>query len=133
MIILTKQQLLVEIEAIEEKLIAFRRDLHRFPELSFQESRTAEKIADWLRGLELKVKTNVGEYGVTAELKGAFPGPTVALRADIDALPIQEETNLAFRSENDGVMHACGHDVHTTCLLGAASAFLSCSEMVRAK
>jgi len=103
MIILTKQQLLVEVEAIEEKLITFRRGLHRFPELSFQESRTAEKIAEWLRGLGLKVNTNVGGYGVTAELKGAFPGPTIALRADIDALPIQEETNLAFRSENDGV------------------------------
>ncbi|MBO9609874.1 MAG: amidohydrolase [Paenibacillaceae bacterium] len=104
----------------ENKWIEFRRDLHRNPELSFQESRTAAKVAQWLSELGLSVRTGVGGHGVVADLQGDRPGPTIALRADMDALPIQEETILPFASEVPGVMHACGHDVHTTVLLGAA-------------
>lgn len=109
-----------EARKLEHELTAFRRDLHRFPELSHAEVRTAGKVANRLRELSLSVNTGVGGYGVTADLIGKFPGPKIALRADMDALPIQEETNLNFASEIPGVMHACGHDVHTTALLGAA-------------
>lgn len=109
-----------EANKLEEELIAFRRDLHRFPELSDEETRTADKVAARLRMPGLSVKTGVGGHGVVAELVGGLPGPTIALRADMDALPIQEETGLPFASEIPGVMHACGHDAHTTILLGAA-------------
>ncbi|MBP1990769.1 M20 metallopeptidase family protein [Paenibacillus eucommiae] len=113
-------QMKEEANELAEKLIAFRRDLHRFPELSLQETVTASKIAAWLSELGLDVTTRVGGYGIVADLTGGLPGPTLAMRADIDALPILEETGLPFSSENPGVMHACGHDVHTSILLGAA-------------
>ena len=80
----------------ENKLIEFRRDLHRNPELSFQESRTAAKVTAWLSELGLSAKTGIGGHGVVAELQGGRPGPTIALRTDMDALPIQEETGLPF-------------------------------------
>lgn len=117
---LPKEELLSRGREIEGELIEFRRDLHRYPELSFQETRTAAKVADALRALGLEVRTGVGGHGVVADLTGAKPGRTVALRADMDALPITEETGLPFASQNPGVMHACGHDAHTTILLGAA-------------
>ena len=106
-------------QQLAPELIAFRRDLHRFPELSCQESRTASKIVEELRKLGLEPVTGVGGHGLYADLIGSEPGPTIALRADIDALPIVEDTQLPFSSENPGVMHACGHDAHTTVLLGA--------------
>lgn len=100
--------------------IAFRRDLHRYPELSFQETKTAAKVRQKLEDMGYSCKTEVGGHGVVAELRGDRPGPVIALRADMDALPIQEETDLEFASEHPGVMHACGHDAHTAILLGAA-------------
>lgn len=105
---------------LEPELFAFRRDLHRFPELSFQESETASKVVQQLRELGLELRTEVGGFGIVADLKGEQPGPVIALRADMDALPIQEELDLEFASVQPGIMHACGHDAHTAILLGAA-------------
>lgn len=94
--------------------------LHAHPELSGQEKQTAAYVADRLRELGLEPREQVGGYGVTAVIEGAGPGRCLALRADMDALPITEETGVPFASTNPGVMHACGHDAHTAMLLGAA-------------
>ena len=112
-------ELLARAEALATELIETRRDLHAYPELSFQETRTAALVADRLKELGYDVKTGVGMTGCVGELVTG-PGRTVALRADMDALPIQEANDVPYRSRNDGVMHACGHDAHVTCLLGAA-------------
>ncbi len=95
------------------------RDLHAHPELSGQEHRTAGIAAAWLHDLRLEVVEGIGGTGVVGILRNG-PGPTVLLRADMDALPVTEATGLAHASTVDGVMHACGHDVHVACLLGAA-------------
>ena len=110
-----------EIKEIEKMIIDWRRDFHQFPELSFQEHRTGDVIADELRAMGLEPKVKVGKTGVTADLKFGN-GPVIGLRADMDALPIQETSGLPFSSQNDGVMHACGHDGHMAMLLGAAKA-----------
>lgn len=107
-------------QGLYDRLVALRRELHRYPELSWQEARTAGVIAKFLHGLDIQHRTNVAGHGVVAEIPGASKVPCVVLRADTDALPIQEETGLEFASVHDGVMHACGHDGHTTMLLGAA-------------
>jgi amidohydrolase len=99
-----------------------RRHLHMHPELSFQEKETAAYLEKQLRAMGYEPQTGLGGYGIKVVLKGAKPGPTIALRADIDALPIHEETGLPFASQNPGIMHACGHDVHTAILLGTAKA-----------
>jgi hippurate hydrolase len=104
-------------------VVALRRTLHQHPELSGEEHETARRVAETLRDLDLDVRTGLPTAvgtGVLATLDGGKPGPTVLLRGDMDALPIQEETGLDFASTNDGVMHACGHDVHTSSLLGTA-------------
>jgi amidohydrolase len=113
-------RLFARLQDIYPELVGIRRDLHMYPELSFQEVRTPRKVAEFLTGLGLEVRTGVGGRGVVARLKGGKPGKTVALRADFDALPIQEETELPFKSRIPGVMHACGHDIHTAALLGVA-------------
>lgn len=105
-------------------LIAIRRDLHRHPETAFAEHRTAGVIEEVLRGLGLSPRRCAGT-GVIAEVEGALPGPLIALRADIDALPIQEQTGLDFASTCPGKMHACGHDLHTAMLLGVAEALVA--------
>jgi hippurate hydrolase len=107
-------------ENFGEKIVALRRDIHREPELGFDTDRTAEKVLAALDGLPLDIETGVARNGIVATLRGAGEGPTVALRADMDALPIQEETALPFASETEGRMHACGHDGHTSMLVGAA-------------
>jgi amidohydrolase len=109
-------------ENFGEKIVALRRDIHREPELGFDTERTAEKVLAALGGLPLDIETGVAENGIVAMLEGEGDGPTVALRADMDALPIQEETGLPFASEIEGRMHACGHDGHTGMLVGAAHA-----------
>lgn len=109
-----------EVNNIFDSLITVRRDLHRHPELSGQEQRTAEKIAQYLSALGLEVKTNVGGYGVVGILQGAKQGKHVAWRADIDAMPSDIPAQVDFKSENKGVRHICGHDVHTTVALGIA-------------
>ncbi len=103
-----------------QELVEVRRDLHAHPELAFEERRTSEMVAKRLRELGLEVKTGVGKTGVVAMVRGARPGKTVMLRADMDALPIQEENDTPYRSTNPGKMHACGHDCHTSILLGVA-------------
>ena len=107
-------------ENFGEKLVALRRDIHSEPELGFDTEKTAEKVLAALEGLPLDVETGVAQNGIVATLEGDGDGPTVALRADMDALPIQEETGLPFASEVEGKMHACGHDGHTSMLVGAA-------------
>jgi amidohydrolase len=114
--------------AIEPKVLAWRRDIHANPELGNREFRTAKLVAEHLKTLGLEVKTGIAHTGVTAVLKGGLPGPTVALRADMDALPVTEKADVPFKSrvttdyrgEKVGVMHACGHDVHVAVLMGVA-------------
>jgi len=109
-----------EAEQAFPRMVEVRRDLHAHPELSFLELRTSEKIASALEGLGLEVKRNVATTGVVGLLRGGADGPTIALRADMDALPLTEKTGLPFASTNPGVMHACNHDGHMAMLLGAA-------------
>jgi amidohydrolase len=106
----------------EPGLIAIRRDLHTHPELAFQEQRTAGVVARELARLGIECRTGVGRTGVVGTIHGGRPGPTLVIRGDMDALPIEERTGLPFASENPGLMHACGHDVHTSTLLGVAAA-----------
>lgn len=112
--------MLDRLDQLYPELVEFRRDLHMYPELSFQEVNTPIKIADYLRKIGLEVKTGVGGNGILGVLKGGKPGKTVALRADFDALPIQDEKDVIYKSRVPGVMHACGHDIHTAGLLGVA-------------
>jgi hippurate hydrolase len=110
-------------EAYGDEIVALRRHLHRHPELGFDTERTAASVLEALAGLPLEVHTGVAKNGVVATLRGgAGDGPTVGLRADMDALPVHEETGLPFASEVEGKMHACGHDGHTSMLVGAAQA-----------
>jgi amidohydrolase len=104
--------------ALQHKLIEYRHDFHKFPEVGFHEFRTSAKVAQELQSLGCRVRQNVGKTGVVAELGQGMP--IVAIRADMDALPIQEENNTTYASQHAGVMHACGHDAHTSILLGVA-------------
>lgn len=117
-------------DAIEARVIEWRRHVHQNPELSFQEVKTAAYVAEALRAMPgIEVQTGIGKTGVKAVLKGGKPGPVIALRADMDALPVEERNDLPFRSQaramyqgkETSVMHACGHDAHVAMLLGAAS------------
>jgi len=107
--------------AAEASLIRLRRDIHAHPELAFEETRTAGIVAAELARLGIPHRTGVGRTGVVGAIEGGRPGPTLAIRADMDALPIAEETGLSFASTAAGRMHACGHDIHTATLLGVAS------------
>ncbi len=111
-----------EIKALSDKIMSTRRDIHQHPELAFNEHRTAKLVAERLKSLGIDVQTGIGKTGVVGILKGNGSGKTIALRADMDALPMQETSDLSYKSQNDGVMHACGHDGHTAMLLGAAEA-----------
>jgi amidohydrolase len=115
------EQIAKAAEALRVKLVEQRRDFHMHPELSNREERTSRIVAERLRALGLDdVRTGVAKYGVVALLKGSKPGPVVAVRADMDALPIQETIDVPYKSLTPGVKHACGHDVHTTVELGVA-------------
>ncbi|MBX2826628.1 MAG: amidohydrolase [Flavobacteriaceae bacterium] len=122
------KEILNDIEAIESKVIDWRHHFHQYPELSNREFKTAEKIEKHLRSLGMEVQTGIAKTGVVGILKGDQPGKVVALRADIDALPVTERNDLAFKSEvtttfldkETGVMHACGHDTHISILMGVA-------------
>src|SRR5690349_4499683 len=110
------------IAALTPEVVATRHHLHQNPELSYEEEKTAALVAERLRALGVdEVRTGVGGYGVVGTLRGAADGPMFALRADMDALPIQEENDVPYKSCNPGVMHACGHDGHTATLLGTAA------------
>ncbi|MFB4160132.1 M20 family metallopeptidase [Geomicrobium sp. JSM 1781026] len=114
------EKLFEDLQAIYPEMVEFRREMHMNPELSFQEVHTPKKIANYLRDLGLEVRTEVGGRGVVGKLQGEKPGKTIAFRADFDALPIQDQKNVDYKSTVDGAMHACGHDIHTASLLGAA-------------
>lgn len=123
----------------EPQVIAWRRDLHAHPELSNRETRTSQFVAQQLRSFGLEVKTGIGLTGVAALLRGGQPGPTIGLRADMDALPVAEQTDVPFKStvttefrgEKVGVMHACGHDAHTAMLLGVAKVLAAQRQSLR--
>lgn len=127
-----------EFDNIEDQVIEWRRDIHEHPELSNREFKTAEKIASHLKSLGIDVQTGVAKTGVVGILKGNHPGKTVALRADIDALPVTENNDLPFKSEvtteflgsKTGVMHACGHDTHTAILMGVAQILSQHKDMI---
>lgn len=120
-------------DGLEKKVIGWRRDIHEHPELGNHEFQTMAKIAAHLQSLGIEVKTNVGKTGVVGLLKGGKPGPVVALRADMDGLPVTERVDLPFKStataefnkQTVGVMHACGHDTHVAMLMGAAEVLAS--------
>ncbi|NCF43888.1 MAG: amidohydrolase [Proteobacteria bacterium] len=122
------QTIAERVAAVNDKVVAWRRDIHANPELSNREFRTSALVAEHLRSLGIKVQTGVAHTGVIGLLKGGKPGPVIALRADMDALPVVEKTGLAFAStvrgeyqgRDVGVMHACGHDTHVAILMGAA-------------
>ena len=124
------ERLLGRLEELYPEMVEIRRKLHAEPELSFKEVHTPAFIADYLEGLGVSVRSGVGGRGVVGYIKGMKPGKTVALRADFDALPIQEETGLAFASKHPGVMHACGHDGHTATLLVLAKVLMECREQL---
>ncbi len=113
-------KILSEVKAIKNEIIANRREFHKHPELGFKEHHTAKFIADKLKSYGVDVKSGIGKTGVIGDLQGKSSGKTIALRADMDALPVQETGNVSYKSQNDGVMHACGHDGHMAMLLGAA-------------
>lgn len=107
-------------KAIQDDLVNIRRWFHENPELSFKEFKTAKRIASILQSLDIEVHENVGKTGILGILRGGKPGKVVALRGDIDALPITEMNEVVYKSKTDGLMHACGHDSHATSVLGAA-------------
>jgi amidohydrolase len=119
--------------AVDAQVVEWRRDLHQNPELGNREFRTSRKVAEHLEALGLEVKTGIAHTGVVGILRGGKPGPTIALRADMDALPVTEQVDVPFKStvtteyrgEKVGVMHACGHDAHTAILMGTAQALAS--------
>ena len=116
-----EQRIAQAAESLRPQLVAQRRDFHQHPELSNREERTSRVVAERLRAIGLEdIKTGVGKYGVTALLRGTKPGPIVAVRADMDALPIQEVNDVPYKSLVPNVKHACGHDAHTTIELGVA-------------
>ncbi|HEX2565642.1 MAG TPA: M20/M25/M40 family metallo-hydrolase, partial [Burkholderiales bacterium] len=112
--------LLEEIQPLAADMTAWRRDIHAHPELGFQETRTAELVAEKLRSFGIEAHRGVGKTGVVGVLRNGHSGRRIGLRADMDALPIQEANRFEYKSRHDGRMHACGHDGHTAMLLGAA-------------
>ncbi|MGC1248675.1 MAG: M20 family metallopeptidase [Spirulinaceae cyanobacterium] len=109
-----------EIRALHSQLVQWRRHLHQYPELGFQEKLTAKFVAQKLQEWGINHQTGIAKTGIVATINSPHPGPVLAIRADMDALPIQEENNILYRSRHDGVMHACGHDGHTAIALGTA-------------
>ncbi len=116
-------------ESLHEEAMAWRHDFHRHPELGFRENRTAEVVAELLRGFDIEVHTGVGKTGVVGALRRGSSGDAIGLRADIDALPIQEANTFEHRSRHDGVFHGCGHDGHTAMLLSAAKQLAASGEI----
>ena len=125
-------------KAMQQQVIDWRRHFHQYPELSNREAETSKRVAEELRKLGLQPRTGIAHHGVTAVIKGGKPGPRIALRADMDALPVTERNNLPFaskatatyRGETVGVMHACGHDAHTGILLGVAKSLVAMKDQL---
>lgn len=124
-------QLLQKLDEKKGRMIEIRRYLHQHPELSFKEEKTAQYIADFYKDKDVNVRTNVGGYGVVVTIEGGQPGKTVALRADFDGLPISEEADVPFKSQNPGVMHACGHDGHTAYLMILAESLIEMKDQLK--
>lgn len=127
------EKLIKELEKDKEKMIKIRRYLHENPEISFKETKTAEYISKYYENKGVEVKTHVGGNGVVVIIDSGKPGKTMGLRADFDALPIKEETGLAFSSKNKGVMHACGHDAHTAYLMVLADILIKYKKELKGK
>ena len=125
-----KESLYERLDHHYDEMVEIRRYLHQHPELSNEEVKTPAYVADYHHSLGHEVRTHVGERGVVAILRGGKPGKTVALRADFDALPIQEESEVSYKSKVDGVMHACGHDGHTATLLVLAKVLNSMKDQL---
>src|SRR5699024_6154782 len=125
------EKLYRKLDETYDEMVDIRRHLHKNPELSFEEKNTAKYIANFHKELGHDIRENVGGNGVVATLHGGKTGPTVALRADFDALPIQEENDVPYKSQVDGVMHACGHDGHTASLLGLARVLNNMKESIQ--
>ncbi|PTI80277.1 amidohydrolase [Staphylococcus succinus] len=126
-------QLIEKLKCKEQRMIEIRRYLHQYPELSFQEKETPKYIADFYKDKECKVETNVGPNGVKVTIDSGNPGKTLAIRADFDALPIEEATGLDFASKHKGVMHACGHDAHTAYMLILAETLIEMKDQFNGK
>lgn len=127
------EKLVKELEKDKEKMIKIRRYLHENPEISFKETKTAEYISKYYENKGVEVKTYVGGNGIVVIIDSGKPGKTMGLRADFDALPIKEETGLAFSSKNIGVMHACGHDAHTAYLMVLADILIKYKKELKGK
>ncbi|MFC2949923.1 amidohydrolase [Virgibacillus sediminis] len=127
-----KDKLMKMLEERENEMIEIRRYLHEHPELSFEEEKTAAYITEFYQGKDVEIETNVGNgYGVIVTIKGASEGKKIGLRADFDALPINEEADVPFKSKNEGVMHACGHDAHTAYLLILADCLIQLKDQFK--
>lgn len=124
-------QLLQKLDEKKEKMIEIRRYLHQHPELSFKEEKTAQYIADFYKNKNVQLRTNVGGYGIVVTIEGGHAGKTIALRADFDGLPINEEADVPFKSKNPGVMHACGHDGHTAYLMILAESLIELKDQLK--
>jgi amidohydrolase len=119
---MTTQEAVAEaVDRLSDEIIALRREIHEYPELAFEEQNTAARVEAHLKRLGIGCRTGIGKTGIVALLEGGKPGPTIAIRADMDALPIVEPAGLPFASKVPGKMHACGHDAHTAIVLGVAS------------
>lgn len=126
-----KNTLMDMLEKRKKEIIEIRRFLHQYPELSFHEKETATYIENFYRNKDVEIETNVGNgYGIIVTIKGAKPGKVIGLRADFDALPITEETDVPFKSKNEGVMHACAHDAHTAYLLILADCLIQLKQSI---
>lgn len=126
-----RSQLMKMLEERKDEIIQIRRYLHENPELSFKEEKTSQYIIDFYKGKDVEVQTNVGNgYGIIVTIKGGKTGKTIGLRADFDALPIVEETDVPFKSKNEGIMHACGHDAHTAYMLVLADCLIQLKDLI---
>ncbi|UXR71625.1 M20 family metallopeptidase [Staphylococcus sp. IVB6238] len=127
------QTLIHTLKEKESRMVDIRRHLHQYPELSFHEKETPKYIADFYKGKDCQVETNIGPNGLKVTIDSGKPGKTIAIRADFDALPIQEDTGLPFASKNEGVMHACGHDAHTAYMLILAETLIEMKDQFNGK
>lgn len=127
-----EKQILALAQKYNNQIIEYRRHIHANPELSFEEEKTAAFVSEKLTQMGIEHKTGIAKHGILAVIKGGKGlGKTIALRADMDALPVTEDNNLPYKSKNNGVMHACGHDIHTACLLGAAKIINSLKDEIK--
>jgi len=126
-------RLIEKLEHKEQRMIEIRRYLHENPELSYKEYNTAEYITNFYKDMDVSVETNIGGLGIKVTIDSGIPGRTIGIRADFDALAIQEETGLPFASNNPGVMHACGHDAHTAYLLVLAETLYELKDTLKGK